>query len=316
MPDSLPTCDLIDVLRAKVDARADVKFEYLDRLRDLRERVSGEVRSIGLLFPEYTPHDEEYHLSRLFHVADTLIERRRYEGMNASELFVLACGLYAHDWGMAVSDPERAYITTGRTPDGAAPTDFALLPDETYRLRRFLTERGLNPDEALAQGVSDDDWREYVRQTHALRSAARVRRFFEPVDAGVAESVARACEGHWLDFEQLQNHTQYPTAFAVLRESLNQAALAVYVRLVDLLDIASDRTPYVIWKFVAPRNEQSRMEWAKHRALQPVTCPPYQEGRIVQVDGSTDDHEVYAALEDLRIYCESQVRGCTDLLSR
>jgi hypothetical protein len=34
------------------------------------------------------------------------------------------------------------------------------------------------------------------------------------------------------------------------------------------------------------------------------------------VDGGTEDHEVYAALEDLRIYCEEQLRGCNDLLAR
>ncbi|HEX7242796.1 MAG TPA: ATP-binding protein [Longimicrobiaceae bacterium] len=316
MAETLPTCDLVSVLRLKAEARADTTFDYLGHLRNLRERVGGEVRFINQLFPEYTPHDLEYHLSRLFRVADTLIGRDRYERMQATELFVLACGLYAHDWGMAVSGPEREFVTTGTLPDGAKADDFALLRDEGARFRRFLSDRGLNPDQVRTNGLSDEDWREYVRGTHALRSAERARMFFETVDSGAGEAVARVCEGHWLDFEVLQNYTRYPTAFSVLGESLNLAALAVYVRLVDLLDIASDRTPYVIWKFVAPRNPQSRMEWAKHRSLQPVTCPPYQDGRRVQVDGSTDDHEVYAALEDLRIYCESQVRGCTDLLAR
>lgn len=316
MPDVLPACDLINVLQQKASARSDIEFDYLGRLRDLRNRVAGEVRSINELFPEYTPHDEEYHLRRLFHVADTLIERPRYEEMQATELFVLACGLYSHDWGMAVSRVERNYITTGLLPDGTVVADLALLPDETVRFRQFLVTRGLDPEEVHASGASDDDWREYVRRTHAFRSAERARRFFEPIDGGVAEAVARICEGHWLDFETLQDFTRFPTAFSVLREPLNLAALAVYVRLTDLLDIASDRTPYVIWKFVAPRNAHSRLEWEKHRALQPATCPPYQGGRIVRVDGSTDDHEVYAALEDLRIYCEGQLRGCTDLLAR
>lgn len=58
------------------------------------------------------------------------------------------------------------------------------------------------------------------------------------------------------------------------------------------------------------------MEWAKHRALRPVTCPPYQDGRIIRVEGSTDNHEVYAALEDLKIMCEEQLRGCNDVLAQ
>src|SRR3989304_1007964 len=67
---------------------------------------------------------------------------------------------------------------------------------------------------------------------------------------------------------------------------------------------------------VAPRDPRSKMEWAKHRALRPITCPSYQEGRSIRVDGSTDDHEVYAALQDLRVYCEQQLRRSNDVLAR
>src|SRR5687768_12256140 len=167
---NLPACDLVDVLRLKGEARTDINFDYLARLHDLRARVSSEVRSINELFPEYTPHDEEYHLSRLFHVADTVIERHRYEEMNATELFVFACGLYAHDWGMAVSQRERQLILNG-TPDDVPSDDIALLPYERSNFKRFLAERGIEP--SAASTAINDDWREYIRLTHAARSAAR-----------------------------------------------------------------------------------------------------------------------------------------------
>ena len=314
--DKLPTSQLTEILREKSAARADVEFDYIGRLEDLRSRVGGEVRFINQLFPEYTPHDEEFHLSRLFHVADTLIGRERYEGMNATELFVLACGLYTHDWGMAVSDAERSYVVSGVIPEGFSTSDFALLPDEHSRFNRYLKERRLDPEVVRSDGISNADWREYVRQTHAFRSGARARLYFRDTDSGIAEAVGRVAEGHWLDIEKLQDYQRFPPDFAVLRENINLAALAVYVRLVDLLDIGLDRTPYVIWKFVAPRDPRSQMEWSKHRALQPVICSPYLTGRIVLVDGSTSDHEVYAALEDLHRYCDKQLRECTDLLAR
>lgn len=316
MKSKLPDCQLIEILRTKASARADIEFDYLSRLEELRNRIGGEVRFINQLFPEYTPHDEEYHLSRLFHVADTLIGLERYETMNATELFVLACGLYGHDWGMAVSEAERDYIVSGVLPDGFSPSDFALLHDEHKGFEGFVKERGLAIDEIRAKGVSIEDWREYVRRTHAFRSGERVRHYFQKIDSGVAEAGGRVCEGHWLNIEELQDFHRYPTNFAVLRENLDLAAIAVYVRLVDLLDIGHDRTPYVIWKFVAPRDRYSKMEWNKHRALQPITCPTYMKGRVVLVDGSTDDHEVYAALEDLRSYCEKQVRDCMNLLAQ
>lgn len=310
--DNLPECDLIQILAEKASQRKDINFDFLGKLNDFRERVSGEVRQINLLFPEYTPHDEEYHLSKLFHVASLVLGRARLEAMNSTELFILALSLYGHDWGMAVNEVEKEYILTGKSLEDI--TKLWVLPDEKQRLGKFLKQEGISSEEGKSMPI--EVWREYIRLTHALRSGERARKYFEGIDGGIADSLARVSEGHWLDFEDLEDYHQYPPDFAVMRETVNLRALAVYLRLIDLLDLSEDRTPYVIWKFVAPRDPRSKMEWAKHRALRPITCPPYQQGRIIQVDGSTADHEVYAALEDLRIWSEEQLRGCNDILAR
>ena len=182
--------------------------------------------------------------------------------------------------------------------------------------KSFARDQHLLDNNGKLKDISIEIWREYVRQTHAFRSGEKIRKFFEPIDGGVADAASRVCIGHWLDFESLQDHDSFPINFSTMRDVVNIRALAVYLRLIDLLDLAEDRTPYVIWKFVAPRNSRSKMEWLKHRALRTVTCPVYMEGRVIRVDGSTDDHNVYAALEDFRIWCEIQLRGCTDVLAR
>jgi hypothetical protein len=82
------------------------------------------------------------------------------------------------------------------------------------------------------------------------------------------------------------------------------------------LDLGEDRTPFVLWKFVAPRNKVSKLEWAKHRALQPVTFPVYQLARSIQVDGSTSDQGVYMSIMDLKRYVDAQFRHCSDILNR
>ncbi|MFZ3148647.1 MAG: ATP-binding protein [Methanothrix sp.] len=316
IPKDLPKCELIRVLAEKVSQRDDIEFYVLGRLDEFRQRVSGEVRQINQLFPEYTPHDEQYHLKRLFYVADTVLGKNRIEAMNAGELFVLAVALYGHDWGMAVNEIEKNYIITNEVPNDKNLGDLWILPDEKDRFRKFARDQQLIDSDNKLKDIPIEKWREYVRRTHAFRSGARIRKFFEPIDGGVADAAARVCIGHWLNFEDLQDHDSYPINYSVMRDQVNLRALAVYLRLIDLLDLAEDRTPYVIWKFVAPRDSRSKMAWDKHRALRSVTCPSYQEGRVIRVDGSTDSHEVYAALEDLRIWCETQFRGCNDLLAR
>lgn len=311
---SLPKCTLVNLLIRKAREKTDSDFNYLYELEHFRRSVKQDIDNIRLLFPEYTPHDEQYHLKPLFHLASKLLGKRLLQELNATELFLLACALYGHDWGMAVSNPEKLNIV-GRQP---LKEDEASVPQgEQLRFRKFAREHGY-----IIDGKSDADqvptsvWREYVRQTHAIRSGYRIRKHFETIDTGVSLRLAQICESHYLDYEVLRDPIKYPVYGSVLGEFVNIRALAIYLRLIDLLDFADNRTPYVIWKFVAPRDSRSTMEWNKHRALREVTFPPYQKGqRRILVDGSTNDHEVYAALEDLREYCEKQFRGCKDLLA-
>lgn len=133
VPHNLPQCKLLELLAIKAEARHDVEFDFFGKLGELRDRVSQEVRQINELFPEYTPHDEHYHLKRLFHVADTVLGETLLQNMNSAELFVLAVSLYGHDWGMAVSSAEKEYILIGKPPDGTKAADLWLLPDEGNR---------------------------------------------------------------------------------------------------------------------------------------------------------------------------------------
>jgi hypothetical protein len=316
LPESLPHCQLINILISKANSRHDIDFNFIGHLDNFHQAIRAIVGQINLLFPEYTPHDDQYHLKNLFHVADTILGNQQLESMNSAELFTLACSIYGHDWGMAVSDSEKHYIVTGRPPEGM--TDEARLSLEWDRdsFCTFASKYNLPLDTINnAEDINFGLWQEYIRETHAIRSSRRTQQYFESIDTGVAESIMRVCRSHSLNFEELSDPL-YPTIFSVLREEVNLRALSVYLRLIDLFDLAQDRTPYVLWEYVAPRNPISSMEWAKHRSLQPITCPRYLDGRSIRVDGSTDDHEVFAALEDLHQYCETQLKGCNDVLSR
>jgi len=98
---SLPKCELLSLLAEKAMLRRDIDFDFLRELSDFRIHVNSEMSYIQLIFPEYTPHDEKHHLEHLFHLADKVLERKRLEKMNSAELFLLAVGIYGHDWGMS-----------------------------------------------------------------------------------------------------------------------------------------------------------------------------------------------------------------------
>lgn len=316
LPEIVRHSYLAQLLDDKVREPQPVLFNYWGKFKDLRENIASQVGEMKVLFPEYTPHDEPQHLARLFSIADKLLGVDRYKQMNVAELFILACGLYAHDWGMAVGPEEQAYLRAGAMGNIDSEI-FTPLEDEAERLREFVKKQGLTiSGNSTFPHLNDDLLRLYIRQTHAWRSGARTRAFFQSAGSGVSLAVDRVCQGHWLGFAQLDNEERFPSHLGVLGHSVNLRAISIYVRLVDLFDIADDRTPYAVWRFVSPSDSTSSMEWKKHRALNPVTFPSHGDGRCVRFDGSTSDPEVWAELEDLRRYCEEQIEGSMDLLAR
>jgi len=266
-----------------------------DRLQDvLREHGKYIVR----VFPEYTPHDPSLHLDHLFALSDRILGPDLYGRLNAAELAVFAFSLFAHDWGMAVSDPEQLMI------EGSAPKSelVELLPGEPNGTRKYLAQ-------ARDEGIPvDQAWINYLRKTHGLRSGARLRRWLTPLSAQFAEAVARAAEGHTLPIEDIRQLGAYPASYPLFGQIVNLAAIANYVRIVDLLDIGENRTPFALWKFVQPQHPVSAIEWRKHRSLSAVAVRKIGESRQLSVGGIVDDVRVFAGIADLRAWADTEFR--------
>lgn len=268
----------------------------LGAFAELCEVLEAQGKYIVTIFPEYTPHDWADHIGGLFSLADRILGEPVYQRLTPAELALFAFGLAAHDWGMAVSDAELRVLRG----DDIGSVSFPLLPGEPEGARK--TVAGLEAD-GLQTSLA---WREYLRATSGDRSGARLRAHLARHGAVFAEAVARIAEGHTRDTSEIRDHTRYPTNMSVFGETVNLSALATYVRIIDLLDIGDDRTPYALWKFVAPRDCVSRMHWDRHRALSPVSVRRGDAVRTLVVTGSTSDPDTFAALADLQAWIESQ----------
>lgn len=309
---SLPNSVLKQILERKVEDQLDKYNHLCSVICGFRSHIILELRQINELFKEYTPHDEDYHISHLFGIADILLGKEAFEKMNVVELCLLVVAMYAHDWGMAVSKSERYYIATHHKKEDAPVIN--LLDDEFDRFEQFIKTKSDKFVFENDEQISLEIWQEYIRDTHALRSGKRVDTYFGTFNGGFASALDKICVGHWLEIEDISERNGYYKDTSVLGENVNLIALVIYIRLIDLFDLAEDRTPYVLWKYVNPQNSYSKMEWEKHRALHQITCPAYGNGRIVCISGSTDNHEVYAALMDFKQLCERYFRECSDTL--
>jgi hypothetical protein len=306
---------LLNALHEKISALPSGSFPFAAEFVRLRDVIAPQIGDTRILFPEFTPHDESLHVTKLFQLTDKFFGTRIYKALNASELFLLASALYAHDWGMAVGHDEKLYLCSGGSKDLLRDT-FAPLPDEAERLNAFVLSNGLQHGACSSfPKLSDHDLRLYVRQTHARRSGARVRVHFVEHPA-VGDALARICEGHWHDFPTLDDPERFPREYEVAKETAHLLALTLQVRLVDLFHITDDRTPFALWRFVSPSDIRSAEEWKKHRALHGVSVVDFPPGRAIKVQGFTENEEVWAGLQDLRRYCEDQIRGSLDISAR
>src|SRR5438046_2927991 len=94
------------LIRALIDSSPEdvpQSFAFERRLIDFAERVSAEVEFIKVAFPEFTDHTAAIHFPNLFRFSEVMLGQGLLQQLHAEELFILAAGLYAHDWGMAVS---------------------------------------------------------------------------------------------------------------------------------------------------------------------------------------------------------------------
>ena len=318
--DTMPTVhevirksELLKEFSEKLKSPICQTFPFAAQFLKLRDLVTLQIGDTRILFPEFTPHDEPLHVVKLFQLADKMFGAHIYKNLNASELFLFGLALYAHDWGMAIGQDEKTFLCKG-APKELLRDTFAPLPDEADRLHAFILNKGLKNTEGF-KSLSDDYLRQYVRETHARRSGARVRAHFTAYPA-IGEALAHICEGHWHDFPTLDDPERFPRAYEVAGQTAHVLAITLQVRLVDLFHITDDRTPFALWRFVSPADARSADEWKKHRALHGVSVIDFPPGRAIRVQGFTENEEVWAGLQDLRRYCEDQIRGCLDISAR
>jgi hypothetical protein len=313
---NLPDCYLLDNLFKKITKSTKIDFDFFGILNNISEVVVLELSQINTLFPSFTPHDEKYHLKNLFYLSEKILGKKLINNLGIVELFLLALSIYCHDWGMSISIREKEYILTGNTSSNE--NDDLFIPDEHIFFLNYAEEQGLKKeDNNKINNVPIKIWRDYIRKTHAYRSSERIKKMLENKNFILSKAISDICIGHTVDFEYLEDDTLYPTNISIIGDIVNVKALTIYLRVIDMFDLSADRTPYILWKFISPiKDDLSKLEWDKHMALQPIAMTENKKGRLIQVDGATKDHEVYAYLMDFKNWCIEQFKKCIEILDR
>jgi len=314
---NIPNSHLKQNLIKKSNESHENRLDLLTQLNKFVNIVTDEIPFIWETFPEFTPHDDKHHLIPLFGIADKIIGLG-YNNCNFSELFLLITGIFGHDWGMSVSKKFKQFTLNQSLSISNFDDNRDFLLKEREMFLKFIETEGLMiRKDKNYEKIPNSYWQKYVRDTHAIRSSYRVREYFSEINPNVADSIAKICLGHSLEFQDFEKPDFFPEKNSIFNETINLKAIALYLRIIDLLDICDSRASYTMYKFVSPKDKQSINHWKKIFAISSVSASKFSDGkRQILIRGSTDDPEVYAELEEYKNYCKSQIEKTAELFAQ
>ncbi|MEW4207023.1 ATP-binding protein [Priestia megaterium] len=202
---------------------------------------------IAQVFPTYTQHDSGHSLRIIEHMSKIVND---ITTLNDLEIAVLIYSALLHDIGMAAKEEELNEIEAGS------------LKYNKISFKALLQK--FNQDRTLAL-------QEYIRKVHAERSAVYIKdnlrtKLIIPNMPLVSfgDTLALICEAHTQEIIWLTTNLKKRDVKGIYE--INPQFSALVLRLADILDFDSLRTPPIIYNALS-LNGYSKDEWLQHFSI-------------------------------------------------
>jgi len=283
---------------------------------DSFQRTKTILRHMG----EYTLHDGD-HLFRVLNIMERLLGVKNIENLSTPELMLLILSAFFHDIGMAPdekdvlawkkiwdNDPEFA-----DKEEEAAYNQFKRFyearPDQQEIIYRFIIQgKNSQADNIKAFLIS-----EFIRQTHAERARDIIDRDWNGEirfrDSDLTVELAQICYSHNEDALKLldleKNH------LCAIDISACLPLIGAILRLADILDFDSKRTPAILFSHLYVRNPVSLLEWNKHRAIEAWEIKP----EIIQFSAKCTHPAIEASIHQFCNFIDHELSICNNIVS-
>lgn len=235
----------------KMDDLALIKYlksidsPFLPKIKEVFEEIKDILNCrVQHVFPNYTLHNTG-HSFRVMEYMSKLVSD--YSKLSELEIALLVYAALLHDIGMAVSEDDISSIKSDSFP----------FCDVKFSAMKKI----MGDNESLAL-------QEYVRRIHALLSSRYIRENLKDklvipklTTLDFTKELALICEAHTEDYDWIKANLR--TNEVRGDYSFNPQFIAAILRLADILDIDSNRTPYNLYKLISPKG-LSDDEWKQH----------------------------------------------------
>lgn len=212
-----------------------------------------QAKTVVRYMKDYTLHDGEHQLGVL-ELMERIIPPSTLEGLSPLELALLILSAFEHDLGMAPPE-EDVRVWLGQ---GDPLTEQAGEREEFHAFCRGTAEYA---ERFAGKELAGGDWeaflrtklQDFIRQGHGPRGERMIRqKDLRYGNFGFSDMLARICGSHVRDTESLYLDGVLDVARLVGDgEYVNEAFVAVVLRLADLLDFSPRRAPEFLLNHLA-----------------------------------------------------------------
>lgn len=267
------------------------------------------IHALGLLdmyykaFPKFTLHNRQ-HAKNILRLAGEILGDHLNK-MSALECAVIILCAFFHDIGMVFSDRELTAIEQ--------ESAFKVFLDENYKAKLLFQDNGEKVNAELIE------W--YCRWMHAKR----VWQFLDILEEhkwgniSLRESVGNVCESHNESASYLEDDSKFETNF------IGEADLkfcGILLRLADILDFDTSRTPKSVYEFLDldnPKNKNeliSRDEWNKHLCSDGFKFSYKDEQTELSFVSGPPHPQIEANIHSFLNIIEDELRNCAIVLNK
>lgn len=269
---------------------------------------------------EYTLHDGD-HLFRVLNIMERLLGSTVIKNLSAPELMLLILTAFFHDIGMC---PDEAEVIAWKKVWDTEPQLINNFEESAYEdFRRFYASRPDQNDiisKLISQGkttqadtikgylISD-----YIRQTHAERARNIIEKDWNGKiifrDCDLTVELAQLCLSHnedalkLIDFDK--NYLCAVDTVACL------PLVGVILRLADILDFDSKRTPSILYSHLYVRHPVSLLEWNKHRAVEAWEINP----ELIQFSARCTHPAIEASIHEFCNFIDHELTICNNIIT-
>lgn len=274
-------------------------------------------KSIIMNMREYTLHDEN-HIFNMLYLASKIIPKESLSKISTPDIMMIILAIFLHDIGMS---PEGELIRAWKnqlSPEEALP-----YKDEIATFQRFRSSfvRELIEIESFqkssqyskAQLVEDQIITNYIRITHADRARKLIAKDWagkiKYQDIDLTATLAEIC------FSHNENHMallEMETVKLCSEDTfLCLPFVSVILRLTDIMDFDTKRTPTILFSHLTIKNAVSLIEWVKHLS---VTAWSFQRETIT-FSAQCAHPAIEASIRNFCDQIDEELKNCTFILA-